>query len=113
MIELSPVVTADRIFGESMPDDVFDAYLIEVDSDGQPIFFPVSRCPITMIDSDSPGYNPGPLYDIMEASRSIAAGVPSSWVVQNPADTLIEGVVLLKSEIEKAQHFRVQNKEEW
>lgn len=96
-----------------MPSDVFEAYLDFVDEDGIPHYFEVDFCPLAMVDHTAPGFDPGPLADIMAASRSIAAGVPDSWVLQNPTDALTEGVVLLKSEVDSAAHFRMSKDEDW
>lgn len=113
MIELDPVVTVDRILGGSAPQEVIDVFVDDIDPNRGPLYMTVDRCPLSMVDPDSPAYDPGVLVDIVSQSRCITAGVPDSWQLPNPSDVVIEGVVLLRSEAESAAHFRTSKNESW
>ena len=113
LIDLDPSVPVDRIFGESMPDEVFEAYTDSNSDEHGPTFFEVTACPLAMVDPDSPMFDQGVLVDIFTVSRGVAAGVPASWHPANPSDCLAEGVVLLKSEIDAAANFKATKSERW
>tara|TARA_B100000519_G_scaffold193712_1_gene196650 strand:+ start:370 stop:735 length:366 start_codon:yes stop_codon:yes gene_type:complete len=113
LIDLDPVVSIDRILGSSVPDEVLDVYVDAIDPARGPEFFSVSSCPLYMVDPDSAQADAGILVDIMSESRVVTAGVSSAWSAQNPSDTLVEGVVLLRSEVEAAAHFKQKKNEGW
>lgn len=113
MIEIDPVVHVDSIMGESIPDDVLVSFVDDEDPSRGLTYSSVSSCPLRFVDSDSPHYSPEYLADIMAEARAIAAGVPDAWTIKNPSDALVEGVVLLRSEVEAAGNFKIGKNEKW
>ena len=113
IVDLPPEVGVDTIFGESMPDEVFDAFDMGRDDMGRPQFFTVDSCPLAMIDPASPEHDPGVLLDMLSALREINAGLPSRWLPEHPSDCLREGLVLIKHDVDAAVTFRSRKNEKW
>tara|TARA_B100000989_G_scaffold15362_1_gene10307 strand:+ start:9234 stop:9575 length:342 start_codon:yes stop_codon:yes gene_type:complete len=113
MIELPPVISVQEIFGDCTPSPAFSGFW-GVDELGAMEWTEIDRCPLVMVDPGGPHYNPDTwLQEVAGMLWELQAGVPPGWLDITPTAVTRDGLVTIKSQVDKAAAYRQLKNEEW
>ena len=114
MVDAPPEVTAEAVLGMNAPGQMLDGFSSTPDPmTGEVEWSTFDRCPLPGIDPECPRPSGNFISDVCAVSRELAAGLPHTWAPARPSDALRDGLVVLKSECDKAEAYRHKHEETW